>query len=270
MISNLKDKVAVVTGGASGIGLALARRCLAQGMRVAIADISSDALESAAEELAAGDRLAALQCDVSSEADNRALAAQVEEIFGGANLVCLNAGMGRLRTIQETSAAEWQLQVGVNLHGPFYGAQAFLPLLEREEEAHIVITASVMSLFTAGMMVPYYVTKAGALSLAEGLYLDLEAAGSKVGVSALMPGDTRTNAVANSLTEDTDPEVAAAAAEELAHATPPEVVADGVLEAVKADRFYVLPNPGGYWDIIDARMARIRNGENPQADYDTV
>ena len=99
---------------------------------------------------------------------------------------------------------------------------------------------------------------------------DLQMAGSTVGVSALMPGDTNTNVVANNLTDDTDPEIAAAAAEELAAGTSPEIVAGAVFDAVQEDRFYVLPNPGGYWDIIDARIARIRNGENPQADYDTV
>ena len=270
MISDFKDKVAVITGGAGGIGSAMARAALDAGMRVAIADISQDMLDTALAELGGGERLMAVRCDVASWQGNEVLAAQVSERFGGINLVCLNAGIGRLRPLQEVTESEWQLQVGVNLNGPFYGTRAFLPYLEKAEESHLVITASVMSLFAGPMMGPYYATKAGVLSLAEALLFDLRTAGSQVGVSTLMPGDTRTNAVLNSITDDTDPEVAAAAAEELANATPPSVVAEAVLAAVREDRFYVLPNPGGYWDIIDARLQRLRAGENPQVDYDTV
>ena len=270
MITDWQDKVAVITGGASGIGLALARCCLDRGMRVAIADISDASLDSATLELNAGEQLLAVTCDVSTQSGNEALADQVADHFGAINLVCLNAGMGRLRPLQETSEQEWRLQVGVNLDGPFFGAQAFLPYLEQQEQSHIVITASVMSLFSAGMMVPYYVTKAGVLSLAEGLYLELQEAGSAVGISALMPGDTRTNAVANNITEDTDPAVAEAARAELANATPPSKVAGAVLDAVEKSEFYILPNPGNYWAVINARIERIRSGERPQADYDTV
>ncbi len=270
MISNLQDKVAVITGGAGGIGMALARAALDAGMCVAIADISQEPLDAALLELDGGERLIAIRCDVSSPQSNESLAAQVEAHYGAIHLLCLNAGIGRLRPLQEVTGDEWRLQVDVNLNGPFYGARAFLPYLEKQAEAHIVITASVMSLFSAQMMGPYYATKAGVLSLAEGLYFDLRAAGSSVGVSALMPGDTSTNAVVNSITEDTDPEVAAAAAEELANATPPSVVANAVLQAVQRDQFYILPNPGDYWSIIDARMTRMRSGDNPQIDYDTV
>ena len=270
MINNLQDKVAVITGGAGGIGMALARAALDSGMKVAIADISQQHLDKALDELEGGENLIALVCDVANLASNEQLAAQVESHFGAIHLVCLNAGMGRLRPLQDVPESEWAQQIGVNLNGPFFGARAFLPYLEKQAESHIVITASVMSLFSAQMMGPYYATKAGVLSLAEGLYFDLQAAGSAVGVSALMPGDTRTNAVLNSITEDTDPEVAQAAADELANATPPSVVARGVLQAVTEGRFYILPNPGSYWSIIDARMARMRAGENPRVDYDTV
>ena len=270
MISDFSGKVAAITGGASGIGLAMARCALDAGMRVAIADINQESLQAAAAELDAGDRLIGFLCDVADEQSNNDFATEVNRTFGGANLVCLNAGIGRLRPIPEISAQEWGLQIGVNLNGPFFGAKAFLPLLEQQEESHIVITASVMSLFAAPIMGPYYATKAGALSFAESLYFDLAMAESKVGVSALMPGDTATNAAVNNITEDTDPEIAAAAAAELAGGTPPAVVAGAVFDAVKENRFYILPNPGGYWDIIDARMARIRAGKQPQVDYDTM
>lgn len=269
MIQDFINKVAVITGGASGIGKAMTRCALEAQMRVAIADINQEALDAAAAEFDAGDRLLTVRCDVSTEAGNAELAAQVEQQFGGANLVCLNAGLGRPRTFREISAVEWNLQVGVNLNGPFFGAKAFLPLLEREAEAHLVVTASVMSLFSAPMMAPYYATKAGVLSLAESLYLDLQMNDSSVGVSALMPGDTNTNAAANGVTSDMDPELVAAAKAELAAGTSPDIVAAAVFAAVREDSFYVLPNPGNYWEMIDARIQRIREGRKPEVDYDT-
>ena len=270
MIKNFQDKVAVVTGGAGGIGMAIAQACLNKGMKVAIADVSQDALDEAVITLDAGDRVIAVRCDVSSMADNQNLADEVEKAFGGANLLCLNAGIGRPIPLPQTSEDQWRLQVGVNLDGPFFGTQAFLSLLEKEDEAHIVVTGSVMSLFSGPIMGAYYATKAGVLSFSEALYLDLQMAESKIGVSCLMPGDTKTNVVKNNTTEDMDPEMVAALEEELKNATPPEVVADGVLNAVETGEFYVLPNPGSYWDVIDARFDRIRTGKNPQADYDTV
>ena len=270
MIKDFRDKVAVVTGGASGIGRALAQCALDAGMKVVIADINQAALDEAAAEFRADDRLIAVQCDVSSLVDNRKLAQAAVDNFGAVHLVCLNAGMGRPRSFTEISEPEWNLQVGVNLNGPFFGAQVFLPLLEKEDDAHLVITASVMSLFSAPMMAPYYATKAGVLSMAESLYLDLQMVESKVGVSALLPGDTATNAAKNAATDDMDPEILAAAQAELEAGTPPSEVAGAVFEAVQRDQFYVLPNPGGYWEIIDARMQRIRKGENPQVDYDTM
>lgn len=270
MIINPENKVAVITGGAGGIGSAMAKHFLEQGMRVAIADISEEQLNIACAELNAGNRLLTVVADVSTPEGNQSLANRVENYFGQINLVCLNAGIGRLRPLSQVSSGEWNLQVAVNLNGPFYGIKAFMPLLEKSREAHIVITASVMSLFAAPIMGPYYATKAAVLSLAESLYLELEEAGSHIGISALMPGDTRTNVVANNATDDTDPELLAAAAEELAKATPPELIAEDVLKAVQENRFYILPNPGGYLEIIDKRMTRIHQGANPQVDYTTL
>lgn len=270
MITQLQDKVAVITGGASGIGMAMARRALDAGMKVVIADISQHSLDAAVLEFNAGDDLIAVRCDVSSFEENKALANTAEAAFGGVNLVCLNAGMGRPRTFSEISEQEWNLQIGVNLNGPFFGAQAFLPLLEKQDEAHIVITASIFSLMSAPMMAPYYATKAGVLGMAESLYFDLQIAESAVGVSVLMPGDTNTNAAKNAATDDMDKDMLAAAQAELESGTPPSEVAAAVLNAVQKGGFYILPNPGNYWDVIDARIERIRNGQQPEIDYETM
>ena len=105
-------------------------------MRVAIADIRRDDLDRVENELQAGDRLLALQSDISTPAGNEQLAGAVAAQFGGVNLVCLNAGIGRLKPLMDTSIDEWRLQVAVNLDGAFYGAKAFLPMLEHRYPTH--------------------------------------------------------------------------------------------------------------------------------------
>lgn len=266
MLNSLSGKVAVVTGGAGGIGSAVAKACLDAGMKVVIADISPEALERASAELNAADRLHTVACDISTSAGNETLVAATLERFGQVNLVCLNAGAARLKPVQETREDEWRLQVAVNLDGPFFGIKAFLPALEQQEEAHIVVTASVMSLFAAPVMGPYFATKSAVLTLTESLYFDLQNAGSHVGVSALMPGDTRTDAMKNSVQEDTDPDIAEMAKNDLAAGTPPRVVADAVLSAVQSGEFYILPNIGEYQDLIDARHERIKQRLMPDTD----
>lgn len=263
MISSARGKVAVITGGAGGIGAAMAKTFLGAGMKVGIADLDGEALERATKQLAGAERLATFPCDVSTAEGNEDLARRVLDRFGGVNLVCLNAGVARFRPLFEISDAEWKLQTSVNLDGPFYGIRAFLPHLQEQEEAHIVITASVMSLFASAIMGPYFTTKAAVLAIAESLYFELGMMESHVGVSALMPGDTQTNAMINSITDDTDPEVAAWARADLDEATPPSVVAEAVLEAVRENRFYILPNADNYWEILQDRFERIRDQRNP-------
>ncbi len=266
MITSPEGKTAVITGGAGGIGRAIAETCLEAGMNVVIADVSETALSAAQVELGHTDRLYAVACDIATVAGNEHLRDEALKRFGQVNLLCLNAGVARLKPLPDTTEAEWRLQVGVNLDGPFFGVQAFLPALQTQSDAHIVITASVMSLFSAPVMGPYFATKAAALSLAESLYFDLQASESHVGVSVLMPGDTRTDAMKNSIQEDTDPELAEMARADLEQGTHPRVVADAVLAAAQSGEFYVLPNIGEYQPVIDARHARIRNRLMPDAE----
>jgi len=267
MIKDPQNKVAVITGGASGIGLAMARSFIDGGMQVVIADNRQDGLDEAVATLQAADRLLAVNCDVSDPDQNVMLAQSAKGRFGGVNVVCLNAGIGRVRhSITEVPIDEWRLQMSVNLDGPFYGVKAFLPLLEEQKEAQIVITASVMSLFGGMIIGPYFVTKAGLLSYAECLYLDLKAMDSHIGVTCLMPGNTATNQVANCTTDDSDPELIEMVAAELRTGTPPQVIGDAVFKAIQTDQFYLLPNVGDFWMQIDARHDRIKTGRNPSLD----
>ena len=137
-IQDLTDKVAVVTGGAAGIGLEMARRFLREGAKVVIADIDDNAIAAAVEELAAGDNLLALHCDISTMENNLSLAEQTLARFGKVNIVCLNAALlGEVDgwRASDISVEAWRKTLATNLDAHFYGVKAFLPHLRKEDEA---------------------------------------------------------------------------------------------------------------------------------------
>ena len=146
-MKDFKGKVAVVTGGASGIGRALAERCLQEGMKVVLADIESGALGQAAREMeAAGGTVLPVRVDVSREEEVRELAAKTLGAFGAVHLVFNNAGVGAGSTVWECTLKDWEWVMGVNLWGVIHGVRTFLPLmLAQAEEGHIVNTASAAS-----------------------------------------------------------------------------------------------------------------------------
>ena len=263
MISDFSDKVAVITGGAHGIGFAFAQTCIQLGMKVAITASRQASLDQAVVRLDAGERLLAITSDAGDAEANRDLAARVDAAFGAVHLLILNAGISRISPIHELTVEAWQQHINVNLNGPFYGVKAFLPLLERETESHIVITSSIFGLFAAPMQAPYFASKAGLTAFAESLYYDLQAAGSQVGVTMSLPGNTRTNMAEANLSGNEDPELAATIRAELAKGTDPLVVTDAVLKAVSENRFYVFPNTGEFQHCVDARIARLQTGRNP-------
>ena len=190
-MESLLDKVAVVTGGASGIGLAMAERFLAEGMKVAIADVEAPALATAVERLGG---------------------AEGREVLGGAHRrdgVGRRRGPGRsgvralrrrARGVQqrrrrnpgaawEQSLEDWRWVIGVDLWGVIHGVKAFVPrMLASGEPGHIVSTASVAGLFALPSIAPYNVAKVGVVALSETLHHDLRAVGSSIGVSVLCPG----------------------------------------------------------------------------------
>jgi len=283
MITDPRDKVAVITGGASGIGLAHAKRFLDAGMRVVISDINPESLDTAVAELDAGDRLHAVNSDASDLDANIALAAEAEERFGGVNVAHLNAAL--LGEVGGWGASDitieaWRVNMSVSLNGPFYGMKAFLPLLEKQEQAHVIFTASSFSLIPSlGDPAPYFVAKAGLLALAECLYHDLDSKGSHIGVTAVLPGNTY-NGLYYQLVDllaasEEDPsvwddtvfgprETVKPLIEHFAETgTGPEILAEDTLEAIQTGRFYVTPNIGEHWKYIEARFENIRTGNNP-------
>ncbi|HVS11593.1 MAG TPA: SDR family NAD(P)-dependent oxidoreductase [Planctomycetota bacterium] len=187
-------RVAVITGAASGIGRAIARRCAAEGMRLVLADVEEPALQAAARELAdEGARVLALPVDVADREQVQALAAQSFEAFGAVHLVCNNAGVALDGPIWRATQADWRWLLGVNLWGVVHGIEAFVPrMLETGEEGHVVNTASIAGLISGSGLGVYKATKHAVVSISETLDAELRELGSKLRASVLCPGFVRT------------------------------------------------------------------------------
>jgi len=189
-LPDLRGKVAVVTGGASGIGRGIAEQLIGEGTRVVIADIEQDALRKTADEIGA----TGIAVDVSDLDSVRALADAATDRFGTVHVVCNNAGIGPMARIAELTIDDWHWIIGVNLYGVIHGVQTFLPILEANPDGgHIVNTASMAGLVAPPRLGAYSVTKYGVVALTEVLAAELAQAGSKVGATVLCPGTVRTN-----------------------------------------------------------------------------
>jgi NAD(P)-dependent dehydrogenase (short-subunit alcohol dehydrogenase family) len=186
-------KTAVVTGGGSGIGEALARKAAALGMSVVLADIDPTAAERVAAELSSkGARILPVQTDVADAASVAALAAAAWETFGSVDLLCNNAGVvpsGRYRPVWEYPLEDWQWSFGVNTMGIVHGLRSFVPrMLEQETEGHILNTASVAGLISGAGSPVYSAAKHAAVRITEALYASLIERKAAIGVTLLCPG----------------------------------------------------------------------------------
>jgi NAD(P)-dependent dehydrogenase (short-subunit alcohol dehydrogenase family) len=195
-MQDLEGKVAVVTGAASGIGLALARRFAAERMRVVLADVERAALDEATAALAdafGADHVLGVPTDVRDDDAVDALAAAAFERFGTAHVLCNNAGVGVGGLTWTVPADRWRWAVDVNLLGVARGIRAFVPRMIEQGEGHVVNTASAAGILTGPAMAPYFATKHAVVALSESLHFDLELTGAGVGVSVLCPEWVRTN-----------------------------------------------------------------------------
>ena len=194
-MKEFKGKVAVITGGASGIGRAIADRCVQEGINVVLADIEEASLATAEEELkAAGANVLAVRTDVSKRAEVERLARQSFDAFGQVHLLFNNAGVAAGGAPWEATWNDWEWVMGVNLWGVLYGVKVFTPLmLAQNTECHIVNTSSAAGLIVGSGSAPYAVTKHAVVALSESMYLALEQRKSLVKVSVLCPGVVRTN-----------------------------------------------------------------------------
>jgi NAD(P)-dependent dehydrogenase (short-subunit alcohol dehydrogenase family) len=265
-LEELQGKVAVVTGGASGIGLALVERLVAEGMRVVLADVDEPRLRDVTARLSEGGAdVASEVCDTSSEAAVGDLAEAVLARFGAAHLLVNNAGIIGIGDAWTEPMSLWHRVVGVNLYGVVHGIRAFLPIMTEQGVGHIVNTASMAGLVAVPGAAPYNVTKHGVVALSEGLFLELAAIGSPVGVSVLCPGFVRTRLAEPEPTEVASP-IGALMGDALRAGVeagvPPEDVAAQVVDAVRAGRFWILTHPD-MRELPVERMRRAAAQENP-------
>jgi NAD(P)-dependent dehydrogenase (short-subunit alcohol dehydrogenase family) len=265
-MKTLKDKVAVVTGAASGIGLAMAERFAADGMRVVLADIEEGPLAAAERTIAArGAKTLAVRTDVARAEDVEALARATVDRFGGVHVVCNNAGVGGegLPT-WEQSLQSWQWILGVNLWGVIHGIHAFLPIMQAQgSEGHIVNTASMAGHLPMPFLTIYNASKFAVVTISECLHHELQMVGSPIKVSVLCPGFVRTKIMESernrpAALRDDRPTSEAAQAFQMAFrgmvetGKPPEEIAARVVEAIRDERFWIFPHP----DMLEAIRQR--------------
>jgi NAD(P)-dependent dehydrogenase (short-subunit alcohol dehydrogenase family) len=275
-MDQLAGKVAVITGAASGIGLALATRFGADGMKLVLADIEADALDRAGAGLREqGIEVVTQVTDVSKGEQVDALGQTALDAFGAVHLVCNNAGVGGGGLIETLTTADWEWVLGVNMWGVIHGMRVFLPMLQAQGEGHIVNTASVAGLVSTPFMGPYNAGKYAVVAISETAYHELAMTGSDVGVSVLCPSWVRTRiheAARNrpadlqngpaAETEVRDSNVASAIQGFIEGGLPPAEVADQVAAAVAERRFYILTHPDSR-SAVERRMQAIVAGEPP-------
>jgi NAD(P)-dependent dehydrogenase (short-subunit alcohol dehydrogenase family) len=262
MLTSFDGRTAVVTGAASGIGLALSTRLASEGMSVVMVDIDRSSVEGAARSV--GPNASALVADVSDAVAVRQVADEVFEQFGGVHLLCNNAGVTSQGRVWEHSSEQWDVMVGVNLRGIINGIQAFVPRMLDQPEGHIVNTSSIAGIVAMPGFVPYCVTKRAILALSEGLWHDLRDHGSKLGVTVLLPGSVNTRLHDNSrrlgtLNAPADPIQARPSA-----AIGADEVADTALAAIQTDRFYAFTHHSEEWNqTLRHYFDAMLDGKNP-------
>lgn len=274
----ISGKVAVITGGASGMGRAMAHRFGAAGASVVVADIEEPAIAATIGELeSVGVEALGIHTDVSDASSMDELTTAVTDTFGQADLVCLNAGVGAGGPMADLTSADWAWVLGVNLWGVIHGLRVFLPGLEERNDGHLVITASVAGIVSYPMMGPYNASKHAVVSIAETLHHELAAKGSNVGVSVLCPGLVNTRILESDrnrpeqyrepalATEPADDTTRRIITEIYSGALEPATVAEMVHDAVVDKRFYVFTD-----DVFDDAIARrhreIEQRLNPHLD----
>ena len=276
-MKDLNHKVAVITGGASGMGLAFAHRFAAAGMKVAIGDIEEPALEAAVAELvASGAEVFGSRCDVTDIDSFRRFAADAEEAFGPAHVVCLNAGVAGGGEMVDLTLSDWNWVLGVNLWGVVHGLDIYLKGLVARNEGHVVVTASVAGHTSFPGIGPYNASKHAVSAIAETLHNELVVAGSDVGVTSLCPGFVATGIFDSGRNR---PEHLLDALAELPseeqlerrqmiqewmaqNAKDPTQVADLIHDAVLEQTFWVFTDPD-HIESIERRHEEIRGRRNP-------
>ena len=275
-MKNFKGKVAVVTGGASGIGFALAQAFARKGMKIVIADVEAKALRVAEHALrAAGHEVLAVRTDVSRLASVQRLADRTSERFGNVHVLCNNAGIvppDRYKALWETPLQDWKWALDVNLWGVIHGIHCFLPaMLAHGEKGHVVNTASVAGLISGSGSGAYGVAKHGVVRLTEGVYTSLRERKAKIGATVLCPGVVATGIFNSERNRPGASDAHKANKQEAYHriakdlyktAMQPDQVAEQVLQAIRGEALYAITTTA-FDDAIRERMDAILERRNP-------
>lgn len=279
-MDTIEGKVAVVTGAASGIGLAMARGFAAAGASVVLADVEEGALKDAEGELAGGGApVLSVPTDVRDGAAVDALRDAALDRFGAVHVVCNNAGVAVGGRTWEHTVADWEWILGVNLWGVVHGVRSFTPVLLDQGEGHIVNVASMAGLVSPPFMSAYNATKHAVVALSESLHGELAMEGGAVGVSVLCPGwvKTRINDSDRNRPDGEEGDGVLGDAEAragfrqivaglIAGGIEADDVAAMVLDAVLTRRFYILTHPD--WSpLITDQAARIVAGDPPSGAF---
>ncbi len=264
-MDTLEDKVVVVTGGASGIGLAIARAVAARGAVPVIADIEADAFADALATLPEG--TLAVPTDVADLASVEALRDAVLDRHGRVDVIVNNAGVSTFNLLADQTIDDWRWVLGVNLWGVIHGVATFVPVMKAQgTPGHVVNVSSVAGLMSGLPFIgPYAVSKVGVVSISETLRQELGFTGEPIGVSVVCPGSTNTRVAESDRNRPATiaPEARTEAGEGMRVAVAdtltaptgfePSVVADEVVDAVLTGRFWVIPST----DMVDGYRARF-------------
>ncbi|MFZ6730346.1 SDR family oxidoreductase [Undibacterium sp. Ji42W] len=279
-----KDRVAVITGGASGFGREFAIIGARLGMKLVLADVQQDALDKTKAELEAqGAQVLAMRCDVRHAEEVQALADATMEKFGAVHLVFNNAGVGSGGLIWENTQADWDWVIGVNLWGVIHGVRIFTNLMlecakdDPQFEGHIVNTASMAGLLNAPTMGVYNVSKHAVVSLSESLYQDLKLMEAPIGASVLCPYFVPTGISQSHRNRPEDvPGSTPTASQRAAQAMSDKAVnsgkvtaqevAENTFKAIADEQFYIFSHPGALGNVQE-RMEDIVLQRNPGDPY---
>ena len=273
---NKQDRTVIITGGASGIGKSLAFRFGSQGANIVVGDIEHVALNNTVSELVSeGISAIGIPVDVSDIDSVRSFRDEVISEFTPPYIVCLNAGVGAGGSIIDSDILDWEWVLGVNLWGVIHGLNVFMPILDKRDEGHIVITSSIAGHLSYPNMGAYNASKHAVLTIAETLHYELLEKGSRIGVSVLCPGLVRTNILDSdrnrpetltssiALDRSDEDDMRKQIVREIYDlALEPEKVADLVFDAVDSKQFYIFTEDT-FRDAIINRHRNIESRTNP-------
>ncbi len=277
-MKDFKGKVAVITGGANGLGLEIAKEAVRREMKVVIADICEKSIERASQILDEMDaEYSTMLMDVSIYEEMEALAEFTLDTYGQVDIFFNNAGVVVAGPIWEVPARDIDYVISSNLSSVAYGLKVFIPIMEKQgTDAHIVNTASAAGLMSSPIMAPYHMTKFGNVGLTEATYLKLQEIGSKIKMSIYCPGYVQTDLHncdhrrPERFAINDDPyykspsymQHAMINKKVIETGIPADSVGLSVFQTIEDEKFYILTHPS-YTPLIGMRVKTILDGGSP-------